>query len=80
MSHLFFTIQPTSENFKRKTKIYSVTSRHDNSFLGEIRFSGRWRQFVYVPSGNEIMWSWECLEELKEMLIKLNNEWRNSLK
>lgn len=60
-----------------KTKLIEVNSAFDNCYLGRISFLGRWRQYVYTPSGNDIIWSWECLEELKNKIIELNSEWKS---
>lgn len=55
-----------------KTKVYKVFSTYDKTELGFIRWEGRWRQYVYDTNTNNVIWSWECLEELKNFIIELN--------
>ena len=57
-----------------KTKVYKVYSAYDDSELGFIRWEGRWRQYIYDTDHNDVIWSWECLEELKDFIIQLNKE------
>jgi hypothetical protein len=58
-----------------KTKIITILSMFDDINLGQIVWSGRWRQYVFVPNIElETQWSWECLEDLKNFIIQLNKE------
>jgi len=57
-----------------KTKVYKVLSAYDESELGFIHWEVRWRQYVYDTDYNNVIWSWECLEELKNFIIDLNKK------
>lgn len=57
---------------KPKTKVFKVFSNHDGSDLGFVYWSGRWRQYVYDPDMNSIIWSHDCLTELADFIRDLN--------
>lgn len=64
-----------------KTRVTIIKSSHDNSLLGVVQWSGAWRQYVFQPNTQiETIWSHDCLEELKNYIIKLNNEKKNAIK
>jgi hypothetical protein len=74
MTHLKYLegLSPTG-----KTKNIVIFSEYDNTILGQIAWSGRWRQYVFEPTIElETMWSYDCLEELSQRLIILNKEQR----
>jgi hypothetical protein len=48
-----------------------VTSHY--SFLGQIKWSGRWRQYIFVPDG-ETDWSRGCLQQIIDFINKLMEE------
>lgn len=62
----------------RKTRLFAIR-RDDNTgfgdFLGGIKFSGRWRQYIFEPEKNTI-WSKSCLLGIIEFLDKINKEER----
>lgn len=70
MSHL--TIELFKE--KPKTKVWRVFSNHDRTELGFVLWVGKWRQYVYDTDSNNVIWSHDCLEELKNFIIKVNKE------
>lgn len=82
--HLYFVraFKITKQDKKRKTPIYIVRKDSQISMaerLGLIKFSGRWRQFVFYPD-NETFWSYGCLEIVNKFLFKVNKRWRNKQK
>lgn len=74
MSHL---IIEESKSQSGKTIVAKIISAYDKVILGYVSWSGRWRQYVYVPRTEvEVQWSWECLDELKNYIIELNTKQR----
>lgn len=57
-----------------KTKVYKVFSTYDGTELGFIHWHGAWRQYIYDTDHNNVIWSWECLEELKNFIVDLNKK------
>lgn len=70
-THLLFR-DLTALNTERKTRIYQVCSKHDDSILGEVRWHGPWRQYVFIPLDGCI-WSHDCLHDLSEFIKELMN-------
>jgi len=62
----------------RKTDIWQIITL-DKDDLGYIKFSGRWRQFIFEPSDKTI-WSCSCLDQISEFLQKQNNKWKEKIK
>lgn len=53
----------------------------DNTNLGKIIWSGRWRQYVFTPNIElETIWSHDCLEDLRNFIIILNKEQKEEVK
>ena len=78
--HLYFNLRNRKKGEKRKMPIRDVT--RDNLFgthLGEIRFDGGWRQFIFIPD-RDTKWSYGCLDIINKQLKRMNDRWRNSLK
>ena len=66
----------------RKTRIFCV--RRDDTtglaaLIGTIEFSGRWRQYVFMP-GKNTQWSAGCLNNIVSFVQVINKKWRKSLK
>ena len=67
-------------NRGRITNAYAI--RKDSSFglgdmLGEIKWHGAWRQYVFFPSENT-MWNSTCLENIQKFLKEINTmHWEN---
>lgn len=66
----------------RKTKIFSI--RVDNKkmrghFLGVVRFSGAWRQYV-TEFNSGTVWSAGCKRKIAEFEDILNKQFRDKLK
>lgn len=48
-----------------KTKVWVVLNAENNSFLGEVRWNGGWRQYVFVTSADgPCIWNPDCLDQL----------------
>lgn len=63
----------------RKTRLFAV--RRDDKkglghYLGEIKWSGAWRQYVFTPPAFTTLWSSGCLYGIAEFLDKINKEER----
>lgn len=58
---------------QRKTNIYSIQSKFDNTVLGEVRWHGRWRQYCFFPR-DDCVWSHDCLQDLHDFIIEKNLE------
>lgn len=72
MKHLNFEEELSKSG---KTKIITISSAYDKTELGKISWYSHWRQYVFVPNIRvETIWTYDCLEELKDFVIKLNNE------
>ena len=68
-THLEF-LDVTPDDPTRKTKVFEVASKHDDSILGMIQWDGGWRQYVFEPCEN-CKWSWDCLSQLSDFIKKL---------
>lgn len=70
-------------NPKHKTKWFTVR-RDDCSgcghYLGDITFSGAWRQYVFSPSDENTQWSQSCLMGIVAFISRLNIEFREKHK
>ena len=67
---------------KIKTNIYAIRRNDDTglaSYLGGIKWSGRWRQYVFEPK-QDTMWNWSCLRGIIDFLVKINKIHRKSLR
>lgn len=62
----------------KKTNVYAI--RRDDTtgladLLGLIKWSGRWRQYVFEPE-KDTMWSSGCMKGIVEFLEKINKKHR----
>ena len=48
-----------------KTEIWDIVSRSRNDTLGEVRWLGGWRQYVFRPDEGTI-WNEECLRDVAQ--------------
>lgn len=63
----------------RKTRIFSVRrddKKGSGHFLGTIKFSGAWRQYVFYPD-KDTVWSAGCKEEICKFEREITKKWRN---
>lgn len=62
---------------KRSTKIWRVFDRHGGN-LGEIRWNGRWRQYVFEPPPTPITLSSGCMSDIALFIVERMREWRKA--
>lgn len=53
-----------------RTKIYNVVSRSSDVCLGQIKWHGPWRQYVFFPAANTL-WSQGCIQEVRAFIDEL---------
>jgi len=46
-----------------KTKVWDVRNAENGSLLGQVRWHGAWRQYVYSTAA-DVVWNPACLDEL----------------
>jgi len=47
-----------------KTKIWAITNSQNGSYLGTVRWSGPWRQYIYHTDDQNVIWNNSCMGEL----------------
>jgi hypothetical protein len=62
----------------RRTKIFSVVNKQSGIELGEIRWFGHWRQYVFFPSG-QIALSSGCMTDIAAFCTSETKQQRDSL-
>lgn len=60
------------------TKKYAVSSRHNNSLLGYVKFFAQWRQYTFFPF-NCIL-NKDCLREVADFCVELTAAQREKRK
>lgn len=64
-----------------KTKVWSVWNSQDGSYLGEVRWRGAWRQYVYTNYVQNralgTVWNVDCMDELTAFIRARMEERRN---
>lgn len=58
---------------KPNTQVWHVLTKERQDVLGEIRWFGRWRQYVFFPS-EDTAFSNGCLDEISAFLKELMDE------
>lgn len=56
-----------------KTKVWDVHNSNDGSYLGEIRWFGNWRKYVFFPAELTI-WSSDCLADVAKFIDQRMDE------
>jgi len=59
----------------KKTQKWHVYSKNQNSFLGYIKWFGRWRQYAFFPAV-ETVWNPECLRDICDFIRNLMDDHR----
>ena len=72
--YLTFEDNPLLGKDKKTKVILIISKRHDN-VLGQIRWYGSWRQYVFFPSEDTI-WNSECMGDVQECIAQLMAERR----
>lgn len=69
-SYLDFEDCGTSDS--DKTKIYMIYSKHNDSYLGKIKWYGPWRRYVLEPDREfKVLSDAKCLTEISAFLVNL---------
>jgi len=55
---------------KPKTAVYNIVSVHHANIIGQVRWYGPWRQYVFEPEPLTV-WNHICLQEIRDFLQKL---------
>lgn len=66
----------------RKTRIFAVRRDDEKGYaryLGEIKWSGAWRQYAFFPKSNT-MWAAGCKEEIAKFEREMNKKQREKWK
>lgn len=58
---------------KKKTMIIDVLSRRHGDKLGEIKWYGPWRQYVFTPMPGTL-YSAGCLADIETSIVELMND------
>jgi len=74
----FVKFRKLKRPYGRKTDRWTIKS-HDGTPLGIIRFFPQWRCYV-SESDKDIVWSWECHEEVKKFLKKQTDAWKETVR
>ena len=64
-SHIAFVQIPHADEWKRKTKVWYVTSKRDALKLGNVGWWGRWRRYVFSPH-IQTLFDADCLREIAD--------------
>jgi len=59
----------------QKTQKWHVYSKNHDSFLGYIKWFGRWRQYAFFPAA-ETVWNPECLGDICDFIKNLMDDRR----
>ncbi len=60
-----------------KTNVWEVVETRNGAVLGEIRWWGGWRQYVFFPC-DETFYSWDCLFAISEFVRAKMHERKNN--
>lgn len=66
------------ENPGKKTRIALVVRIDTHECLGQIRWYTHWRQYCFLPNDNTL-WSEGCLQQIREKLVYMNQDHKNTL-
>ena len=64
---------------KPKTKVYGVTASMDGELLGQIKWFGPWRQYVFEPY-EATVYSHGCMKQIEDFIKNLMEERRKQWK
>lgn len=64
------------DHYEGKTKRIAVMSKSGSATLGEIRWWGPWRQYVFAPE-RDTVFNRECMRDIHEVIDRLMDEWRH---
>jgi len=74
-------IEFREEKPKPKTKVFTIISLCDDTYLGEVRWFNKWRHYCHVikidkiePMTDFLIFTDRCSKEISEFVTKLNEE------
>lgn len=56
-----------------KTQFWTIKSRRSGDLLGDIKWYGPWRQYVFEPY--DAIFNTGCLADIYKFIMALNEEW-----
>lgn len=59
----------------RKTGVWSVLTKTDICTLGEVRWFGAWRRYVFFPVP-ETIYDSDCLHDIADFMAEQMRQWR----
>jgi hypothetical protein len=62
-------------NDGQKTQTWHIYTKNHGSFLGYIKWFGRWRQYAFFPAP-ETVWNPECLGDICHFINNLMDDHR----
>jgi hypothetical protein len=71
-TNLIFT-DITDIKKQKRTKVYNIHSKHDDAYLGCIKWINTWRCYAYQPV-NDINMSADCLNEIIVIINMIRSE------
>jgi hypothetical protein len=67
-THIYFRNHgPWWGGKEHKTNLYQVHANADNFLLGEIKWFGRWRKYVFEPAANTI-YEETCMRDISQFI------------
>jgi hypothetical protein len=54
---------------EKKTDIWEIMSVQSGETLGEIRWWGAWRKYVFAPA-NKTIWDNKCMQEVQDFITE----------
>ena len=69
LEYRYFTVEEQPLQPRRMTRTWTVRNRHTGESLGEIEWSGGWRQYVLAPLHS--IWSADCLADIIDAIKKI---------
>ena len=56
---------------RRKTTVWTCLNRHWGDKLGEVRWYGSWRQYVFFATAEGAVYSAGCLADIQDFIAQL---------
>ena len=75
----FIEVQYPKKSRPRKTKSWNVQNVHNDAMLGEIKWYGPWRNFVFYPCP-DTLYDERCLTIIKDFMVMKKADWKANKK
>ena len=62
-----WTYMKEMPNEGRKTKIFSVRAKEDDTFIGLVKWFGAWRKYCFFPIENTVF-EQDCLRDIAQFI------------